>query len=226
MRPRAILLDALGTLLELEPPAPRLQAELATRFDVEVSQAEARTAIAAEIGFYRRHLDEGRDEATLAALRERCAAALRAALPGPARDRLPGPRELVEALLASLRFHAFADVAPALADYRAHGMRLVVVSNWDVSLHMVLGNVGLARLFDAILTAAEVGVRKPAPAIFKQALGLAGVSAEEAIHVGDSLEEDVVGARAAGIEPVLLARDGARGVEGVRVVQSLADPLF
>jgi putative hydrolase of the HAD superfamily len=226
MRPRAILLDALGTLLELEPPAPRLQAELATRFAVEVSEADASAAIAAEIAFYRRHLDEGRDEATLAALRERCAAELRAALPGPARDRLPGPGELVEALLASLHFHAFADAAPALADYRAQGMRLVAVSNWDVSLHMVLRNVGLAPLLDAILTAAEAGVRKPVPAIFEQALRLGGVSAGEAIHVGDSLEEDVAGARAAGIEPVLLARGGGHGPQGVRTIKSLVELLF
>jgi putative hydrolase of the HAD superfamily len=223
---RAILFDALGTLLKLAPPAPRLQAELAHRYAVSVTEDEASAAMAAEISFYRRHLDEGRDRASLAQLRGRCAAELRGALPASARERLPPPIELVDALLASLHFAAFPDAAPALERYRARGLRLIVVSNWDVSLHAVLANVGLSALLDGILTAAEAGVRKPAPEIFTQALGLAGVDPSEAIHVGDSVEEDVVGARAAGIEPVLVDRTGSRRVPQVRTVTGLDEPLF
>jgi putative hydrolase of the HAD superfamily len=78
---RAVLLDALGTLVRLEPPAPRLRRELASRFGLRVSEAEAELAIAAEIAYYRAHLDEGRDLSSVAALRVRCAEALAAALP-------------------------------------------------------------------------------------------------------------------------------------------------
>ena len=92
---KAILLDALGTLLELEPPAPFLRAELSRRFGVGLSETDAQRAIAAEIAFYRRHFDEGRDEQSLAALRRRCAEALLAALPAQARRRLPPAPELV-----------------------------------------------------------------------------------------------------------------------------------
>jgi putative hydrolase of the HAD superfamily len=226
MTPRAILFDALGTLLELASPAPRLQNELETRYGVEVSQEEARAAMAAEISFYRRHLDEGRDQPSLVRLRERCAAELRGALPAAAQERLPAPVDLVDTLLASLHFDAFADAAPALETYRARGLRLIVVSNWDVSLHAVLANVGLSRLLDGILTAAEAGVRKPAPGIFTQALRLAGVSPAEAIHVGDSIEEDVAGAEAAGIEPVLVDRSGSMAAAHVRTVAGLDQPLF
>ncbi|MGE5617603.1 MAG: HAD-IA family hydrolase [Candidatus Woesearchaeota archaeon] len=222
MRTRAILFDALGTLLALEPPAPRLCHELAERYAVRITEAEARLAMAAEIAFYRGHLDEGRDPDTLAALREACAAELRRALPEAARHRLPPPGDLVETLLASLRFDAYPDAKPALRACRSAGMRLVVVSNWDVSLHSVLGNVGLSPCLDAILTAAEAGVRKPDPAIFVQALRLADVSAAEALHVGDSLDEDVAGARAAGIEPVLVSRGGLDPPTGLRSVTTLA----
>ena len=112
----------------------------------------------------------------------------------------------------------------ALAVLRNRSLRLVVVSNWDASLHSVLDRVGLAPLLDGILTSAEAGARKPAPAIFEQALNVAGAQAPDAIHVGDSPEEDVSGALGAGIEPVLLRRDGAgRGVEGVRTIASLAE---
>lgn len=222
---RAILFDALGTLLELEAPAPRLCRELDRRYGLSVSEAEARKAMRAEIGFYRSHLDEGRDAASLAALREACAAELRRALPDRARRRLPAPAELVEALLASLHFHAYADAEPALREYRARGLRLVVVSNWDVSLHGVLENVGLSPLLDSILTAAEAGVRKPAPAIFAHALRLANVSPADALHVGDSLTEDVAGARAAGIRPVLVSRGPGDPPAGVRTVRSLGEIL-
>ncbi len=217
--PRVILLDALGTLVALEPPAPALRAELAARFGLEVTESQAERAIAAEIAYYRAHLDEGRDPAALAALRRRCAEALRAALP-PAELDLD---TLTEALLASLRFTAFPDVHPALVMARARGQRLVVVSNWDVSLNAVLRGVGLATLLDGIVTSAAAGARKPSPAIFEQALALAGCRPDEAIHVGDSLEEDVAGSRAAGIEPVLIRRGGGDVLAGVRTIASLAE---
>jgi putative hydrolase of the HAD superfamily len=216
--PSAILLDALGTLVALEPPAPRLRSELAGRFGLEVSERQAARAIAAEIAYCRAHLDEGRDPPGLAALRRECAGVLRAELPAADLELDP----LVDALLASLRFTAFADVRPALVAARSRGQRLVVVSNWDVSLHGVLRALELEPLLDGILTSAGAGARKPAPAIFEQALALAGAGPEEAIHVGDSLDEDVAGARDAGIEPVLVRRGGPE-VRGVRTISSLAE---
>jgi putative hydrolase of the HAD superfamily len=87
----------------------------------------------------------------------------------------------------------------------------------------VLDRAGLAPLLDRILTAAELGVRKPSGEIFMRALAVAGVGPQEAVHVGDSLEEDVAGARAAGIEAVLLRRDGRPGPSGVRTIASLAE---
>lgn len=223
-QPRAILLDALGTLIDLEPPAPFLRAELSSRFGLELSEAECAHAIAAEIAYYRAHLDEGRDPESLAELRRRCAAALRGALPDPAHDATGDLRALTDALLASLRFRAYSDASPALSEWRERGLRLVVASNWDISLHGVLDRVGLGRLLDGVVTSAEVGARKPAPAIFAQALGIAGVPADEAIHVGDTVEEDVRGARAAGIEAVLLQRDSAATrAPGVRTIASLIE---
>ncbi|HEY2160603.1 MAG TPA: HAD-IA family hydrolase [Solirubrobacteraceae bacterium] len=218
-----VLLDALGTLLELTPPAPRLRRELAARFGVEVSLAEAEVAVAAEIAYYRAHLDEGRDGRSLASLRGRCARALRHALPEVARPRLPDGVEMVDALLASLRFDAFPDALETLPRLRREGRRLVVVSNWDVSLHEVLERVGLAGLLDGVVTSAEAEARKPDPAIFELALALAGASTGEAIHIGDSLIEDVAGAQAAGIEPILLLRGGGPPPPGVRTISTLGE---
>jgi len=220
MRPvRAVLLDALGTLLELEPPAPALRAQLAAR-GAAVTEAQADAALRAEIAYYRAHHDEARDRAALEDLRDRCTAVLRDALPAHARDA-PGLRA---ALLDSLRFRSYPEVPAALAALRGAGLRLVVVSNWDVSLQEVLDRTGLTPLVDAAISSAEAGAAKPAPAIFARALALAGdgVAPDEAVHVGDSAEHDVAGARAAGITPVLVARDGTPAPDGVAAVADLA----
>ena len=217
------MLDALGTLLELEPPVEPLRRELRERFGVEVGAAEAGAALRAEIAFYRAHHDEASDRARLADLRRRSAQALRDALPAPASALALAP--LTDALLAALRFRPFPEVAEVLRAARERGVRCVVVSNWDVSLHDVLEETGLAPLLDGVVTSAELGSAKPAGAIFARGLELAGVAAHEAVHVGDSVAHDVAGARASGIEPLLLVRDGsavdAPPPPGVRTIATL-----
>src|SRR5215218_6620551 len=97
---RAITIDALGTLLELVPPAPRLRAALREDLGVEVSEADAARAMTAEIAFYRGHLHLGRDAAGLAELRRACAEVLRDALGRPELY----PDALTRTLLAAIRF--------------------------------------------------------------------------------------------------------------------------
>lgn len=216
----AVTFDALGTLMALEPPAPRLRVALRKSFGLEVSEAQAERAVAAEIAYYRAHLHEGGDRVALADLRRRCAAVLRDALP-PAELEL---ELLTDALLAAIRFSAYPDAAPALRALRARGLRLVAVSNWDVSLHEQLAATGLAGLLDAALSSAEAGTAKPDPAIFERALSLVGVAPDAAWHVGDEVGADVEGALAAGLEPILIDRgSGAPPPPGVRVIASLAE---
>jgi putative hydrolase of the HAD superfamily len=173
---------------------------------VEIDEATASAAIRAEIAFYRRHLHEGRDAASLAVLRRRSAEAMRPVL-GPAAAALPGPR-LTDALLEALVFVAYPDAAPALAALRADGYALVVVSNWDASLQERLEETGLAPLVDAAVASAELGVAKPERAIFAHALRAVGARARASWHVGDTWHVDVAGALASGLRPVLIARDG------------------
>jgi FMN phosphatase YigB (HAD superfamily) len=75
---------------------------------------------------------------------------------------------------------------------------------------------------DGTASSAVVGAAKPAPAVFQDALRLAGVGPDEAVHVGDSLEGDVDGARAAGLRAILLQRHG-EPPEGVETITSLAE---
>jgi putative hydrolase of the HAD superfamily len=215
-----ILLDALGTLVELQPPAPRLRALLAQR-GFEVDEQRAGAAFAAEIAYYLEHNLEGSDRARLDALRDRCAEVMTASLDLPGLDHATGR----EVMLGSLEFVAFEDVLPALSELAEH--RRVVVSNWDCSLAGWLRTAGVLEHVDAVVTSAEVGVAKPGRAIFEHALDLAGARPADAVHVGDSIDNDVAGALAAGIRPVLVARDGSApaGVEAIRSLTELPSLL-
>jgi putative hydrolase of the HAD superfamily len=218
---RAVLLDALGTLLELEDPGPPLAAELA-RAGADVTIEQARTAVLAEMTYYKDHHDEASDRERLDDLRHRCAQVLSDNLPDNA-QALGVPR-LVDALLAALRFRPYDDVDAALRELRARGARLVVVSNWDVSLHDQLAATGLAELVDGAVSSAEVGVGKPHPDIYVRALELAGAGPDEALMVGDSPDTDVAGALALGIRAVLVDRWGvAQAPAGAAKVASLAE---
>jgi HAD superfamily hydrolase (TIGR01509 family) len=195
---RAVFLDALGTLVELEPPWISLR----DMVPAEISDERLVAALRAEMAYYKEHAHEGRDEASLAELRERCAAIV---------SRKLGMDVGVDELVAAIRFSAYPDAVPALRGLRDRDLRLVTVSNWDCSLPRVLDGCGLGDLLDGTITSAEVGARKPDPLIFERALELAGCEPQDALHVGDTAEEDVAGARAAGIRSLLIDRADGNG---------------
>jgi putative hydrolase of the HAD superfamily len=85
-------------------------------------------------------------------------------------------------------------------------LRLAVVSNANGTVRSVFERVGLLPLVDLVLDSREEGVEKPDPRFFALALSRMGARAETTVHVGDLYEADVRGARAAGIEAVLLDR--------------------
>ncbi len=203
--PRAVLLDALGTLVELEPPWVHLAAALETEPDERLVRA-----VRAEMAYYKDHSHEGRDADSLAELRARCAAILSREL----------DREIsVETMMATIRFRAFEDAAPALAELRGLGLDLVCASNWDISLPEVLGRCGLDGQIDAVVTSAEVGARKPDPALLEAALERAGCLPAEALYVGDTPEEDLEAARAAGIPALLIDRQGGADIDSLGAIR-------
>jgi HAD superfamily hydrolase (TIGR01549 family) len=201
---RAVLLDAYGTIVTLEPPAPALTRMLIEEGFPHPEPAVAR-AIRAEILFYRANHDLGRDAASLADLRRRCAAVVARHLGGP----LPPLDRLAELLVASLRFVLLPDALPALDALAAAGMRLAVVSNWDCSLPEELARLGIAHRFEVTGVSAIVGARKPGPGLFHHVLGELGLPAGAVIHCGDRPDMDCLGARQAGVAAVLVDRDGA-----------------
>jgi putative hydrolase of the HAD superfamily len=219
-----VLLDAFGTLISLDAPAPLLRALLGRRLGLVLSERQAAAAVAAEVAYYRTHMQQGADARSLAALHDRCAAVLRAALPPSAGLAAATPETMRGILLEMLRFRVFPEVPAVLARLRDAGLRLVVASNWDVSLSEVLDRLGLAELVDGVVSSAAVGAAKPDPRLLEAALGLAGVAPTQAVHVGDSLEEDVGAAQAAGVAAVLLVREPAARAVGRREATAVEVP--
>jgi putative hydrolase of the HAD superfamily len=207
----AVTLDAMGTLVTFEPPAPRLQRSLERRLGIAVDLARCEGAMRVEMRHYRTHCVGARDAPSLAALRLECAS-----LVGDALALEVAGAELLPSLTDAIAFRAYPDALPAIERLAAAGLRLAVIANWDVSLHDVLARFGLAEHLGAIVTAAGVGASKPDARPFRAALGQLGVDPERAVHVGDDPVTDVAGARAAGLSALLLDREG-------RAPDSLAD---
>ena len=96
------------------------------------------------------------------------------------------------------------EVRPALVALRARGLRLVVLSNANGTLHRAFERLGLTSAFDVIFDSYNEGVEKPDPRFFHIALERSGADAATTMHVGDLYHVDVAGARAAGLTPALL----------------------
>ena len=198
---RAVLLDALGTLVRLEPPAPRLQASLRTRLGLDVTLDRCAAAMGAEMAYYGAHCARATDDAALAVLRLECADVLADVLAAG-----PNGAELLPCLTDAVTFTAFADAAPALDALAAQGRRLAVVSNWDVSLPPVLLRLGLAGQLELVVHSAGVGASKPDPRLFLVALDRLALPPDECVHVGDDPVNDCEGAARAGLRAILVDR--------------------
>ena len=196
----AVTVDAMGTVVELADPVPRLQDALSRRGE-QHDPDPVRDAFAAEVAYYVPRAHEGRDPESLAALRVACAAVFLEAL-GAELDA----DEFAPAFVGALAFRPLDGAQRSLARLRAAGLALACVSNWDLSLAEYLEEAGLAHHFDTVVSSAEAGAPKPDEAVFRVALERLGVEPGRALHVGDG-EGDRRGAAAAGLafEPTPLA---------------------
>ncbi len=120
------------------------------------------------------------------------------------------------------------DVYPTLKALHDMGMTLVVLSNSNGTLRESFERFGLLNKVDYLFDSHEIGFEKPDPAYFHHALKQSGRTAETTIHIGDFYHIDVVGARSAGIRPILL--DAVNLYEGydcerIRTLSELAKVL-
>lgn len=212
---RAVLFDAGNTLVGLDYPriAERAGAALGIPLTTEgMVQAGARAAIALEG-------NSGTDQDR--ALRFLRLLFIEAGVP----DERMGE---VQAILGQLHAerHLWSGVdprtLPALKKLIAAKYRLGVVSNSDGRVAEALEAVGLGGVFEVIVDSKLAGVEKPDPRIFQVALDTLKLAAAEALYVGDLYEVDVVGARRAGMDVVLLDPAGTHAGRDVPTAPDVA----
>lgn len=127
------------------------------------------------------------------------------------------------ALFSPNNARLYPEVRAALDALRAGGLKLGVISNFDLPLHNLLEALGIEGYFDAAIASHDgrVQCEKTERRIFELALAALGVAPQEAMHVGDAYEADVLGAHAAGLHAVFLDRDGLRPGIWPRTIASL-----
>jgi putative hydrolase of the HAD superfamily len=205
-----IVLDAVGTLIDPDPPVAEVYAEAARRQGVQLDRA----LVKARFHQYFRNdeVDEMQgpmvtDEPSEFRRWRRIVTNVIPEVPHPDRAFF----ELWDHFGRPEAWRAFPDVAPALARLAARGTPVRIASNFDARLRAVVGGLPeLAPFASPLVISSEVGFRKPHPAFYHAACSSLGLPAERVLCVGDDLENDVLGARQAGLKGVLLDRHGHR----------------
>jgi len=208
---KAVFFDLYNTLVRYEPPREELQARALKDFGVEVKPKLLRWPLVVADGFIYQEiaccsLSQRSKEEQMAVWVQYERILLKEA-------GLEADEPLILGLLGKMKkfdskLVLFDDVVPALTDLKGRGLLLGLISNVDRDINSFLNGLELPSLLQVVVTSQEIGVNKPNPEIFQEALRRAGVQAPEAIYVGDQYEVDVVGANGAGMKGILLDRDG------------------
>jgi putative hydrolase of the HAD superfamily len=210
----AVVFDAVGTLIEPDPPVAQVYAEAAARQGVLLDGA------AVKARFLRSFRDDEGDEARgpletdEPTERRRWGRIVANVLP-----EVPDPPRAFEELWSHFgrpdAWRCFPDVGPALDALRARGLPVRIASNFDGRLRAILrGLPNLAGLSDALIISSEVGYRKPHPAFFRAVRDALDLPPGRILCVGDDLENDVLGAERAGLRALLLDRRSRRAEAG------------
>lgn len=116
---------------------------------------------------------------------------------------------LTEVADRRISFNPYAESVRVMEELRSMGVPLYVVSNWDVLLPGILDDLGWTGYFDGVVASAAVGVEKPEPGIFEEALRVSGASPDRVLHVGNDPVTDVEGASEVGIDAAFIDRTDA-----------------
>ena len=119
--------------------------------------------------------------------------------------------ELYQRFSRAESWEVYPEVEEVLESLTEKGVRCAVVSNWDDRLPGLLRDLGLHDHFEVVVYSQAIGVDKPFPEIFHEALEVMLVQPEHVVHIGDRVREDVEGARGAGMQAIHLSRNDDKG---------------
>jgi putative hydrolase of the HAD superfamily len=199
MTVRAVLFDVDFTIAR---PGPELGPEgyrrLGARFGLELDPSRYPLAREQAVEGIKRHPELEHDEEIWVAFTER----IIRGMGGDADSAYDCALEMTRAWEHAEHFELFEDALPVLGELRAQGLKLGLVSNTGRNLDEFIAHHKLD--VDAALGSGAFGRTKPHPTIFRAVLERLEVEPEDAAMVGDSLEDDIEGARAAGIQRAFL----------------------
>jgi HAD superfamily hydrolase (TIGR01549 family) len=134
--------------------------------------------------------------------------------------------ELYRRFAEPAAWHVFGDVVPTLERLASMDIRLVVISNWDERLRGLLESLRLSDYFESLIISCEAGFPKPSPVIFEHAATKLGLSPGSILHVGDSLEMDIAGARESGFQALHLRRGQVVGSHEICSLTEVAERVI
>lgn len=209
-RPRAVLLDAGGTLFHLARTVGQIYAEVASRYGTtaDAGQLQQRFQVvwgrrSASVPGTETIADRDQEKAWWReVVREVFAPE------GGVRDFDLFFNELHELFVEPGLWRLYPEVQPILRRLREARLKLAIVSNWDSRLETLCQRLNIYDQFDVIVASATAGASKPDQKIFALALAKLDVRPADAMHVGDSWRDDVWGAFQHGLTPVWLKREG------------------
>ncbi len=200
---RAVLFDVDFTLAKPGPDlGPDGYRRLGARFGLELDPARYAQARLQAVEHLERHPELEHDDEVWVAFTER----IIRGMGGDADAAYACAVEMTQAWEHSENFELYEDALPVLEELRRLGLKLGLVSNTGRDLDQFVRHHRL--VVDAALGSRAHGKTKPDPSIFRAVLDRLDVPAERAAMVGDSVEDDVEGARALGMRAVLLDREG------------------
>jgi putative hydrolase of the HAD superfamily len=198
-----VFLDAVGTLLHADPPAPEAYVRVGRRHGSRLDPATVAARFWRAFG-----RQEEQDRARGLRTDEAHEVRRWRAIVGEVLDDVDDPeacfRELHEHFARPSAWACPAGTAEALAALEAAGLRLGVASNFDGRLRTVAAGLEALRPVRRLVISSEVGWRKPAAPFFAEVCRQAAVPPGQVLFVGDDLANDYQGARAAGLQALLL----------------------
>ena len=216
---RAVLFDVDFTIAKPGPDlGPEGYRRLGRRFGLELDPARYGEARRRALETLERHPELDHDEEVWVVFTEQ----IIRGLGGDSEHAYACAVEMTRAWKHAHNFELYEDVLPTFANLREHELRLGLVSNTGRDLEAFVRHHGLE--VDAAVSSASHGKTKPHPTIFHAALRSLDVAAPEAAMVGDSVEDDVEGARSVGMRAVLLDRENRYPGVGEKLIDLRALP--
>lgn len=208
---KAVFFDLYQTLIHYDPPREEHLAKIIGDNGIEVTpDVLRRPMVVADEFIYREHArlsisQRSKEEQTSLFIKYQSMLLKEAGINPTA--------ELVRSIMVNMqqiKFNRvlFDDVLPSLNQLKQKGFILGLISNVDSDINPLLGKLGLTPLLQVVATSLDTGYHKPQPEIFKEAARQAGVKAQESMYIGDQYQIDILGSKGAGMQGILLDRNG------------------